>query len=146
MVEEAGLASLQQGPKMAYPLVQTSVVIVRGSAPCHGGGEGFLLFSFPSSVPVLPLQTRKSSSSQRFISIQNALDVPAEAPPGLAALVVSDAIRRAMQKAEVQLLQPVMRLEVIAEDGDVGAVTTDIRCRLGRACALLRCLLQVGHG
>ena len=113
--------------------------------PWRGGRVSFIFFSFFRSGSS-PLQTRKSSSSQRFISIQNALDVPAEAPPGLAALVVSDAIRRAMQKAEVQLLQPVMRLEVIAEDGDVGAVTTDIRCRLGRACALLRCLLQVGHG
>jgi translation elongation factor EF-G len=45
----------------------------------------------------------------------------------LAAFVVGDAIRRALRDADVQLLQPIMRLEVIAEDGDVGAVTTDIR-------------------
>ncbi len=45
---------------------------------------------------------------------------------------MADATRKALAAAAVELLQPMMRLEVVVEGGDVGPVTTDITWVLGR--------------
>lgn len=53
--------------------------------------------------------------------------MPGDAPVGMAAMAVAEGIRHALREAGVELLQPVMRLEVTVEDGDVGPIATDIR-------------------
>lgn len=57
-----------------------------------------------------------------------------DAPAGVAAFAVADAVRKALRESEVEVLQPMMRLEVQVDAADVGAVTTDIRWVDARVC------------